>query len=135
MRNGNPRIAELGRATRFGEGGNCPVAARQDAAHSRSVKKALKRLMGATFSLDCPAATTIMDRAWGHDPRPVTLELLLQALHREAEMVSLTELLAMQAFLQALNGDLGAMMWIELMVDGPLLTEEEVRQLNESGKD
>jgi hypothetical protein len=123
-------IAERGRLYRFGQG-NCPHAAQRRASRPWSVRKAVKRLLSATFSHNDPAGRKLMSRVFGEAPGPVTLDLLLKALKRDTgAIISMTEMLALQLLLQALNGNVGAMMRLTYLSDGPLQTEDEVAREN-----
>lgn len=126
---GNIDILEHGRAYRFGEL-NCPRRAQRRASRPWSVRKAVKHLMAATFNLSDPAGRKLINTVLGEASKPVTLELLLKALKRDAGLVSVPELLAMHLLLEALNGNVSAMARLTYIVDGPPLTEDEIDREN-----
>lgn len=104
---GNPQIVEHGRATRFGVGRNCPLAAQRQASPPWSTRRAVQRIARTTF--DVPDGVGL--------PIP-TRKTLCHALTGSGRFLTGAEVLAVELWQAAFSGDLGAMQRLTKMIDG-----------------
>lgn len=107
---GNPRIAEHGKATRFVVGGrNCPVVAQRRALPPWSVRRAVLRIAGATFTI--PPDTVGI-------PSPTRADLR-RAVAGSRTRLTVAEIMAVEIWFAAFSGDLSASQKLVMMTDGP----------------
>jgi hypothetical protein len=76
---GNERIAEYGKATRFGAGMSCPRTAQQKASRPWEIKNALRAIMIAEFDINEPLTFTRLLRVFGDETKQLTGAQILAA--------------------------------------------------------
>lgn len=115
---GNKDIATHGALTRFGAGRNCPYVAQGKANKPWAFRRAARLLAGTYFTITADFKITLKD-------------LLKPFCGNRARKrnPNLAEILVAMTFYRALQGDMAAQKRVMLWVDGPVLTEEQVRAL------
>lgn len=94
---GNPKIKEYGKSTRFGTENNCPYKAQQKASPPWSIRRAMRLL----------ASMTVLE---------------FNELRGDLDNLSNAEAIAVKKLYKAMNGDTQAMQQVTDDIDGKLLS-------------